>query len=188
MYYHVLMVRWNASCLLLAMMLLPLDVAAAELFDDDGRHLGEKGHEFGATTGRPRRCGWLDAVALRRMVSLNGVSGFCVTKLDVMDGFEEIRVCTGYRLHGETLALAPLRELSRVRARAAPAAAQEPAARGGRAALAAGSAAADLCRRRAGGGGGSLAVRRLAGAARRAGLPSALGRPAGTRPGRDARE
>ena len=79
-----------------------------ELFDDNGKRLAERGHEFGATTGRPRRCGWLDAVALRRMVSLNGVSGFCVTKLDVMDGFDEIRICTQYRLHGETLDAPPL--------------------------------------------------------------------------------
>ena len=79
-----------------------------ELFDDNGSRLAERGHEFGATTGRPRRCGWLDAVALRRMVSLNGVTGFCVTKLDVMDGFEEIKICTRYRLHGELLDAPPL--------------------------------------------------------------------------------
>jgi adenylosuccinate synthase len=79
-----------------------------ELFDEDGARLAERGQEFGATTGRPRRCGWLDAVALRRMVSLNGVSGFCVTKLDVMDGFEEIKICTSYRLGGETLDAPPL--------------------------------------------------------------------------------
>jgi len=79
-----------------------------ELFDDNGARLAERGAEFGATTGRPRRCGWLDAVALRRMVSLNGVSGFCVTKLDVMDGFEEIKICTNYRLHGEIIDAPPL--------------------------------------------------------------------------------
>ena len=79
-----------------------------ELFDDDGARLAERGAEFGATTGRPRRCGWLDAVALRRMVRLNGVSGFCVTKLDVMDGFEEIKICTQYRLGDETLDAPPL--------------------------------------------------------------------------------
>jgi adenylosuccinate synthase len=79
-----------------------------ELFDDIGKRLAKRGDEFGATTGRPRRCGWLDAVALRRMVSLNGVSGFCVTKLDVLDGFEEIRVCTAYRLDGELLEAPPL--------------------------------------------------------------------------------
>jgi adenylosuccinate synthase len=79
-----------------------------ELFDPDGERLARHGVEFGATTGRPRRCGWLDAVALRRMVSLNGVSGFCVTKLDVLDGFEEIKICTAYRLHGELLDAPPL--------------------------------------------------------------------------------
>jgi len=79
-----------------------------ELFDDAGKRLASRGAEFGATTGRPRRCGWLDAVALRRMVSLNGVSGFCVTKLDVLDGFDEIRICTAYRLDGERLEAPPL--------------------------------------------------------------------------------
>ncbi|MGD8577997.1 MAG: adenylosuccinate synthase [Lysobacterales bacterium] len=79
-----------------------------ELFDDDGERLARRGDEFGATTGRPRRCGWLDAVALRRMVHLNGVSGFCVTKLDVLDGFDQIRICTAYRLNGEILDAPPL--------------------------------------------------------------------------------
>nr|WP_298250833.1 adenylosuccinate synthase [uncultured Halomonas sp.] len=68
-----------------------------ELFDDHGRHLAEKGHEFGATTGRARRCGWFDAVALRHAVQINSVSGICLTKLDVLDGLENIRVCIGYR-------------------------------------------------------------------------------------------
>ncbi len=79
-----------------------------ELFDENGERLARRGAEFGATTGRPRRCGWLDAVALRRMVSLNGVTGFCVTKLDVLDGFEEIKICTAYRLNGELLDAPPL--------------------------------------------------------------------------------
>ena len=79
-----------------------------ELFDENGARLAERGAEFGATTGRPRRCGWLDAVALRRMVSLNGVSGFCVTKLDVMDGFDEIKICTHYLLDGERISAPPL--------------------------------------------------------------------------------
>jgi adenylosuccinate synthase len=79
-----------------------------ELFDQAGKRLARRGDEFGATTGRPRRCGWLDSVALRRMVKLNGVSGLCVTKLDVLDGFDEIKVCTAYRLHGETLDAPPL--------------------------------------------------------------------------------
>ncbi|MFD2189296.1 adenylosuccinate synthase [Pistricoccus aurantiacus] len=68
-----------------------------ELFDEFGQHLAEKGHEFGATTGRPRRCGWFDAVALRHAVQINSVSGICLTKLDVLDGLETIRVCVGYR-------------------------------------------------------------------------------------------
>ena len=79
-----------------------------ELFDDDGARLASRGHEFGATTGRPRRCGWLDAVALRRMVKLNGVSGFCVTKLDVLDGFETLKICTAYRLGDKVLTAPPL--------------------------------------------------------------------------------
>jgi adenylosuccinate synthase len=79
-----------------------------ELFDEVGERLAQRGDEFGATTGRPRRCGWLDAVALRRMVKLNGVTGFCVTKLDVLDGFEELKICTAYRLNGELLQAPPL--------------------------------------------------------------------------------
>lgn len=67
-----------------------------ELFDDVGQYLGEKGHEFGATTGRPRRCGWLDSVALRRAIQVNSVTGICLTKLDVLDGLETIKICTSY--------------------------------------------------------------------------------------------
>ncbi len=67
-----------------------------ELFDDLGKHLAERGHEFGATTGRARRCGWFDAVALRRAKQLNSLTGLCITKLDVLDGLESIQVCTGY--------------------------------------------------------------------------------------------
>jgi adenylosuccinate synthase len=72
-----------------------------ELFDDMGRHLARVGAEFGATTGRPRRCGWFDAVALRRAVLNNSLSGLCVTKLDVLDGLPIIKICIGYRLDGE---------------------------------------------------------------------------------------
>jgi adenylosuccinate synthase len=79
-----------------------------ELFDASGKHLAKVGDEFGATTGRPRRCGWLDAVALRRMVELNGVSGLCVTKLDVLDGLDELKICTSYRLRGEALEATPV--------------------------------------------------------------------------------
>jgi adenylosuccinate synthase len=67
-----------------------------ELDDAEGRLMAERGVEFGATTGRPRRCGWLDAVAMRRMVRVNGVSGLCITKLDVLDGFERVRICVDY--------------------------------------------------------------------------------------------
>ncbi len=67
-----------------------------ELNDDDGRLMAERGVEFGATTGRPRRCGWLDAVALKRMVRLNGITGLCITKLDVLDAFDKVRICTHY--------------------------------------------------------------------------------------------
>ena len=72
-----------------------------ELFDDMGEHLARRGHEFGATTGRPRRCGWFDAVAIRRSNQINGISGTCITKLDVLDGLESIRICTGYRIDGD---------------------------------------------------------------------------------------
>jgi adenylosuccinate synthase len=71
-----------------------------ELFDDIGKHLAERGHEFGSTTGRARRCGWFDAAALKRSIQINGVSGLCVTKLDVLDGMETLRLCTGYNLAG----------------------------------------------------------------------------------------
>jgi adenylosuccinate synthase len=67
-----------------------------ELFDATGEHLATRGHEFGATTGRARRCGWFDAVALRNAVNLNSVSGLCLTKLDVLDGLESIQLCIGY--------------------------------------------------------------------------------------------
>ncbi len=79
-----------------------------ELFDESGKHMSSRGDEFGATTGRPRRCGWLDAVALRRMVELNGVTGLCVTKLDVLDGLEELKICKAYRLAGEELESTPV--------------------------------------------------------------------------------
>ncbi len=78
-----------------------------ELFDDIGKRLGERGHEFGATTGRPRRCGWLDVVALRRTAQVCGLSALCVTKLDVMDGLERVKICTAYELDGERIELPP---------------------------------------------------------------------------------
>ena len=67
-----------------------------ELFCEVGQHLGEKGHEFGATTGRERRCGWFDAVALKQAIRINSVSGICLTKLDVLDGLESIKLCVAY--------------------------------------------------------------------------------------------
>ena len=79
-----------------------------ELFDADGRHLGEKGHEFGATTGRQRRCGWLDIVALRRSLEINSVTGICITKLDVLDGMETLKICTGYDIDGERVDAPPV--------------------------------------------------------------------------------
>jgi len=68
-----------------------------ELFDEVGARLAKRGHEFGSTTGRARRCGWFDAVILRRAIEINSISGLCLTKLDVLDGLETIRICTGYR-------------------------------------------------------------------------------------------
>ncbi len=79
-----------------------------ELFDGDGERLGERGHEFGATTGRKRRCGWLDMVALKRAFAVNSVTGLCITKLDVLDGMETIRICTAYEMDGEVLEVPPV--------------------------------------------------------------------------------
>jgi len=71
-----------------------------ELFDDTGRHLATKGNEFGSVTGRPRRTGWFDGPALKRSIQLNGVSGLCITKLDVLDGLSTVKLCVGYREKG----------------------------------------------------------------------------------------
>ena len=79
-----------------------------ELEDDTGMHLAQRGHEFGSTTGRPRRCGWFDAAALRRAARLNSLSGLCITKLDVLDGLDTIRICTGYRCRGEEYEISPV--------------------------------------------------------------------------------
>lgn len=68
-----------------------------------GQFLGEKGHEFGTVTGRKRRCGWFDAALVRQSVSTNGITGIALTKLDVLDGLDEIKICTGYRIDGETI-------------------------------------------------------------------------------------
>ncbi|GKQ56797.1 MAG: adenylosuccinate synthase [Sphaerotilus natans] len=73
-----------------------------------GHHLSTVGQERGTVTGRARRCGWLDAAALKRSILINGISGLCLTKLDVLDGLSEIRMCTGYELHGEKVDILPL--------------------------------------------------------------------------------
>ncbi len=79
----------------------------SELFNGIGGHLAEKGAEFGATTGRPRRCGWLDSVALRKSNTLNSLSGLCITKLDVLDGLDKVGICTAYNYDGERITHAP---------------------------------------------------------------------------------
>jgi adenylosuccinate synthase len=80
-----------------------------ELFDEIGEYLCKQGNEFGATTGRRRRTGWLDAVAIRRAVQLNSLSGFCLTKLDVLDSLKEVKICVGYRMpDGRELTTTPL--------------------------------------------------------------------------------
>ena len=82
---------------------LPMDVPGTV-----GHHLSTVGQERGTVTGRPRRCGWLDAAALKRSIIINGVSGLCITKLDVLDGLDEIKVCVGYELHGRRTDILPL--------------------------------------------------------------------------------
>jgi adenylosuccinate synthase len=79
-----------------------------ELFDETGEHLSRVGHEFGAVTGRARRCGWFDAIALRRAVLHNSISSLGVTKLDVLDGLDTLSICTGYRIDGEVHSSPPL--------------------------------------------------------------------------------
>ena len=78
-----------------------------ELHDEVGAHLAKQGHEFGATTGRARRCGWLDIVALKRAIQINSVDGLCLTKLDVLDGLSEVKVCVGYQYQGQRIELPP---------------------------------------------------------------------------------
>jgi adenylosuccinate synthase len=73
-----------------------------ELENDIGQRLGERGHEFGTVTGRKRRCGWFDAVLVRQSAAVSGITGIALTKLDVLDGFETLRICTGYKLDGKT--------------------------------------------------------------------------------------
>ena len=81
---------------------------AVDKQDPIGKMLAEKGHEFGATTGRARRCGWFDAAALKRSIQINGVSGLCVTKLDVMDGMEKVRIGVGYKIDGQFSDILPV--------------------------------------------------------------------------------
>lgn len=79
-----------------------------ELHDDIGKHIAKVGNEFGATTGRPRRCGWFDAVALRRSAQINSLSGMCITKLDVLDDLDTIKICHSYELNGKTVEIPPI--------------------------------------------------------------------------------
>ncbi len=79
-----------------------------ELNDDVGQGLRDRGQEYGATTGRPRRCGWMDVVALKRAVAINGISGLCITKLDILDGMETLKICIAYEYHGKRSEYAPL--------------------------------------------------------------------------------
>jgi adenylosuccinate synthase len=78
-----------------------------ELEDATGKRLAERGNEFGSVTGRPRRCGWFDAAALKRSIQINGISGLCVTKLDVLDGIDNLKICVGYKLNGEQRDILP---------------------------------------------------------------------------------
>jgi adenylosuccinate synthase len=86
-----------------------------ELTDATGQLLGERGHEFGTVTGRRRRCGWFDAVMVRQAVAVSGIHGIALTKLDVLDGFAEIKVCIGYKLDGERLDRLPAGQNSQSR-------------------------------------------------------------------------
>ncbi|MCA3636908.1 MAG: adenylosuccinate synthase [Methylobacterium sp.] len=86
-----------------------------ELFDETGRQIGTRGREFGTVTGRPRRCGWFDAVIARQMIKINGINGIALTKLDVLDGLPELKVCTGYRLDGRVIEHLPASESAQKR-------------------------------------------------------------------------
>jgi len=79
-----------------------------ELFDKSGDEIRERGHEFGTVTGRPRRCGWFDAVLTRQAIRVNGVSELAVMKLDILDTFDEIKICVGYELNGKKLDYYPM--------------------------------------------------------------------------------
>ena len=86
-----------------------------EQLNEIGRTLGERGKEFGVVTGRPRRCGWFDAVLVRQTVRTSGIDGLALTKLDILDGFEEIKVCVGYRLDGKEIDYLPASEHAQAR-------------------------------------------------------------------------
>jgi adenylosuccinate synthase len=89
----------------------------SELHDETGRLLGERGREFGTVTGRPRRCGWFDAAMVRQAVKIGGVQGLVLTKLDVLDGLPELRICTGYDVDGERFSRLPAAMRAQSRAR-----------------------------------------------------------------------
>jgi adenylosuccinate synthase len=86
-----------------------------EQINEIGRMLGERGREFGVVTGRPRRCGWFDAVLVRQTVRTSGIDGLALTKLDILDGFDEIKVCVGYRLDGREIDYLPAGEHAQAR-------------------------------------------------------------------------
>ncbi|MCS6932206.1 MAG: adenylosuccinate synthase [Acetobacteraceae bacterium] len=88
-----------------------------ELDDETGREIGRRGHELGTVTGRPRRCGWFDAAMVRQAVKIGGVQGLVLTKLDVLDGFRELKICTGYRLNGAVLRRLPASPAAQAAAR-----------------------------------------------------------------------
>ncbi len=86
-----------------------------EQLNDIGKTLGTKGKEFGIVTGRPRRCGWFDAVLVRQTVRTSGIDGIALTKLDILDGFDEIKICVGYRLDGREIDYLPASEHAQAR-------------------------------------------------------------------------
>ncbi|MCC2106318.1 MAG: adenylosuccinate synthetase, partial [Hyphomicrobiales bacterium] len=86
-----------------------------ELHDETGRLIGERGHEFGTNTGRPRRCGWFDAVLTRQVVKTSGIDGIALTKLDILDGFKTIKVCTHYMLDGKPIDRLPASQSAQAR-------------------------------------------------------------------------
>ncbi|MFM8749791.1 adenylosuccinate synthase [Rhabdaerophilum sp.] len=86
-----------------------------ELFDETGKQIGTRGREFGTVTGRPRRCGWFDAVIARQMIKINGINGIALTKLDVLDGLPELKFCKGYRLDGQVIEHLPASESAQKR-------------------------------------------------------------------------